>query len=70
MAGGDGADVGAFERGPNAEFTVTNTNDNGAGSLRRAITEANIAGIAAITDAIPFAPSASGTINLAGSVPI
>jgi Ca2+-binding RTX toxin-like protein len=44
-----------------ATFTVTNTNDSGAGSLRQAILDANAAPGA---DEIEFAATASGTIQL------
>ena len=42
-------------------FTVTNTNDSGAGSLRDAIASANAT---ATDDVIEFAPSVTGTITL------
>ncbi len=51
-----------------AAFTVTNTNDSGAGSLRQAIADANaLAGL----DTITFNISGSGphTINLASGLP-
>src|SRR3954447_12626606 len=44
-----------------ATFTVTNTNDAGAGSLRDAIDQANLAVGA---DSITFAPTVTGTIQL------
>lgn len=40
-AGGDGADIGAYEIGGPTTFVVTNTDDGGAGSLRQAIADAN-----------------------------
>ena len=51
-----------------ATFTVTNTSDTGAGSLRQAITDANTA---AGADTIAFAIPGAGlhTITLAGSFP-
>ncbi len=51
-----------------ANFTVTNTNDSGAGSLRDAIDSANAAG--AGTHNINFAPAATGTIALSSPLPI
>jgi MBG domain-containing protein len=53
---------------PFASFSVTNTNDSGAGSLRQAITDANNT---AGTDTITFNISGSGvkTINLASALP-
>src|SRR5215208_466288 len=47
-------------------FTVTNTNDSGAGSLRAAIEQANAN---AGSDQIVFADGVSGTITLASSLP-
>src|SRR5207244_5627491 len=58
--GGDGTDIGALESAPQA-FTVLNTKDSGAGSLRQAILDANAS---PGTDAIEFAPSSYGTITL------
>jgi hypothetical protein len=49
------------ERAVPTIFTVTNLNDGGAGSLRRAIDSANAD---AIPDVITFAPGLTGTINL------
>ena len=49
-----------------ATFTVTNTNDSGAGSLRQAILDANAAGGA---DVIVFSLSANSTITLASDLP-
>ena len=64
-AGGDGTDIGAVELRPTLP-QVTNTNDSGAGSLREAITAANaMAGL----DAITFAPSLTGTVNLQSALP-
>ncbi|MEW6209571.1 MAG: VCBS repeat-containing protein [Acidobacteriota bacterium] len=53
---------------PQAVFTVTSTNDSGAGSLRQAITDANNS---AGADTISFNISGSGikTINLASPLP-
>lgn len=48
-------------------FTVTNTNDSGAGSLRQAITDANSNGEG--LDIINFSSSVSGTILLSSSLP-
>ena len=49
-----------------ATFTVTNLNDNGAGSLRDAITQANtMAG----ADTIDFQAGLTGTITLASALP-
>ncbi|RYF39585.1 MAG: hypothetical protein EOO38_23100, partial [Cytophagaceae bacterium] len=45
-----------------ATFTVSNLNDNGAGSLRQAITDANSA---SGSDVVTFAPNLAGTIPLA-----
>ena len=59
-AGGDGTDIGAVES-PVQTFTVLNTNDSGAGSLRQAILDANASGG---IDIIDFAPSAYGSITL------
>ena len=50
-----------------ATFTVTNTNDNGLGSLRQAVLDANaLPG----PDTIEFASGISGTIQLNGQLPI
>ena len=54
---GVGCDVGAFEL-VHATQTVTNTNDNGPGSLRQAIAQASAG------DTIQFAPGLSGTLTL------
>jgi len=65
--------AGAADRAPAATFTVTNTNDSGAGSLRQAIIDADGNGFA---DAIDFAIPAGScgtdgvcTITLASSLP-
>src|SRR5262249_44065845 len=50
-------DIGAFEV---PQFTVTNTSDSGAGSLRQAILDANISPGA---DVINFDPAAFGTLS-------
>jgi trimeric autotransporter adhesin len=52
-----------------ATFTVTNTNDSGAGSLRQAIIDANAAGG---TDTIAFNIAGTGvhTINLLSALPV
>jgi alpha-L-arabinofuranosidase len=66
-AGGDGADIGAYEAGTNL-FLVTNTNDNGPGSLRQAL---QFADNSADFDTITFAPNVSGVIYLtSGELPI
>src|SRR5262245_19161055 len=49
-------------------FTVTNTNDSGAGSLRAAITGANAAGVG--TQNINFAANVRGTISLLTPLPL
>ena len=54
--------LGAYEYG---FYTVNNTNDSGVGSLRAAITYANVNAGAVIT----FAPGLSGTILLASALP-
>jgi hypothetical protein len=46
-------------------FTVSNTNESGAGSLRQAITDAN----AAAGGTINFAPGVTGTIDLLTALP-
>jgi predicted outer membrane repeat protein len=48
---------------PPLVFTVTNTNDAGAGSLRQAVLDAN-AHLATGPDTISFAPGVGGTITL------
>ena len=55
LAGGMASPAGA------AEFTVSNTNDQGAGSLRQAIADANAS---PADDTIVFAPEVQGTIDL------
>ena len=54
-----------------ADFTVTNTNDSGAGSLRQAITDANANGNASDVDNIQFNIPGSGlkTITLSTVLP-
>jgi hypothetical protein len=51
-----------------ATYTVTNTNDSGAGSLRQAITDANASGV---TDNIGFTIAGTGvhTITLSSALP-
>ena len=49
-----------------ATFTVSNLNDSGAGSLRQAITDANVASGA---DTIDFGPGVTGTITLGSDFP-
>jgi uncharacterized protein with beta-barrel porin domain len=51
-----------------AIFTVTNTADSGAGSLRDAINQANLAG--AGVHNINFTPGAAGTISLNAPLPL
>lgn len=59
--------VGGFVRAQTTSpFTVTNTNDAGAGSLRQAILDANAQ---AGADAITLAAGVTGTINLASALP-
>jgi hypothetical protein len=63
---GDGTatvDIGAYEVGI---ILVTNTNDSGPGSLRQAITDANVN---ADTNAIIFQPGLTGTISLVSALP-
>lgn len=55
---GDGADIGAYEFNP-ATFNVTNTKDNGPGSLRQVLLNAG-----SDFDQINFAPGVTGTIVL------
>jgi hypothetical protein len=60
------------ERARAASFVVTNANDNGLGSLRHAILDANTAAGTDITDTIVFAigaPGSSQTINLTTTLP-
>lgn len=53
-----------------ATFTVTNTNDSGAGSLRNAITYANVYGLlTTLPSTIVFQSGMSGTIALQSSLP-
>jgi len=47
-----------------ATYTVTNTDDSGAGSLRQAITDANTNGVAGTPDTITFASGVTGSIGL------
>lgn len=64
---GDGTatvDIGAYEV---QNLLVTNTNDSGAGSLRQAITDANVG---ADTNAINFQAGLTGTINLLTELPL
>jgi hypothetical protein len=53
--------IGTFRVFVPATFTVTNTNDAGAGSLRQAIVDANAS---AAADTIVFQAGLTGTINL------
>jgi Calx-beta domain len=50
-----------------ANFTVSNLNDSGSGSLRQAITDANSNGTGA--DTVAFQAGLTGTINLTSSLP-
>jgi hypothetical protein len=59
----------AWYEGLLATFTVTNTNDSGAGSLREAITNANITGGADLID-FNIAGVTVHTINLLAGLPI
>src|SRR3990170_3506412 len=52
-----------------ATFTVTNTNDSGAGSLRQAIADANDETTNPGNDVIDFAPGVEGTIELTSQLP-
>jgi parallel beta-helix repeat protein len=64
VASGAALAVGALAAGPPAEaatFNVTNLNDNGAGSLRQAIVDANNA---AGADMVTFQAGLTGTITL------
>jgi predicted outer membrane repeat protein len=61
-------DIGAFQSAdaPEPTLTVTNLNDSGTGSLRQAITTANLDyGLQTIV----FTPSLTGTISLASALP-
>ena len=61
--------LGLFSDTPQVQadsYTVINTNDAGAGSLRQAITDSNASGGA---DTIAFDSSLSGTITLASALP-
>ena len=58
--GGDGTNIGAVES-PVSVFTVLNTNDSGAGSLRQAIQDANAS---PGSDIIDFGVGVTGTITL------
>ena len=51
-----------------ANFTVTNLNDSGVGSLRAAIQATN-AGPAGVANTISFSPGLTGTISLASDLP-
>ena len=63
-AGGDGADIGAFETGTRTNL-VTNVNSSGAGSLRQAILDAGIEDITTIN----FQPGIVGnTIGFGGQM--
>jgi hypothetical protein len=55
---GDGSDIGAVEVYPEMSLVVSNTNDTGTGSLRRALEDA------APGDAVVFSPAVTGTITL------
>jgi hypothetical protein len=62
-AGGNGADIGAFEIHP-ATFMVINNNASGPGSLAQAVSDNNGLGGA---NTIIFSNTVAGTINLGGS---
>jgi len=49
-------------------FTVSNLNDSGPGSLRQAITDANLNGNAPTVDDVVFASGLSGTIDVGSTV--
>ena len=55
-------------------FTVTNTNDSGAGSLRQAINDANAAGapsgVPGAANVVVFADGVTGTIALQSALPL
>ena len=57
-----------------AIFTVTNTNNSGAGSLRQAILDANAAGapggVSGAANVIVFAGGVTGTITLQSALPL
>ena len=59
-----GASLVATGSAQGAAFTVSNLNDEGAGSLRQAILDANQNGNGATVDDIVFASGLSGTINV------
>jgi hypothetical protein len=63
--GGNGSDIGAYEVGPGEipTLVVYNNKDNGAGSLRQAITDVSIYNIPVIT----FATNVTGTITITGA---
>ena len=57
-AGGDGSDIGAFERAVPPPIMVTNLDDSGAGSLRQAIADATCG------QTLRFAEGLSGRLRL------
>jgi IPT/TIG domain-containing protein/polymorphic membrane protein len=72
---GTNCDGGSFELNQASSFTVTNTNDSGAGSLRQAILDANAAttGVTINFDLTTYPATimlTSGTLNIAQNVAI
>ncbi len=64
-AGGNGADIGAFE-GSTTTLVVSNLNNAGSGSLRQAVLDA----VAVDSDTILFAPGLNGSIPLLSEIGI
>ena len=62
--GGDGSDIGAVELVPPSTYYVDNSNDSGAGSLRRQIN------YTAPGDSVAFFPHVTGTITLTSGLVI
>ena len=67
VAGAQTVDPAALEPQVAQTYTVANTNDSGAGSLRAAVTSANAN---AGADTITFDPSVTGTITLSSTLEI